>query len=126
MLKYKLLLYICIGLNISVMAQQTSENIKSVNSLEDKVYGLSLLWSEVKYNFVNIDRLDFDVDSLYRETMKKVLVTTNDVDYYKELSNFLRSFKDAHTELLDMPDSGMEDIDYPKYSTKRFVINSIL
>ena len=67
MLKYKLLLYICIGLNISVMAQQTSENIKSVNSLEDKVYGLSLLWSEVKYNFVNIDRLDFDVDSLYRE-----------------------------------------------------------
>lgn len=83
MLKYKLLLYICIGLNISVMAQQTSENIKSVNSLEDKVYGLSLLWSEVKYNFVNIDRLDFDVDSLYRETMKKVLVTTNDVDYYK-------------------------------------------
>lgn len=47
MLKYKLLLYICIGLNISVMAQQTSENIKSVNSLEDKVYGLSLLWSEV-------------------------------------------------------------------------------
>ena len=93
MLKYKLLLYICIGLNISVMAQQTSENIKSVNSLEDKVYGLSLLWSEVKYNFVNIDRLDFDVDSLYRETMKKVLVTTNDVDYYKELSNFLRSFK---------------------------------
>ena len=66
MLKYKLLLYICIGLNISVMAQQTSENIKSVNSLEDKVYGLSLLWSEVKYNFVNIDRLDFDVDSLYR------------------------------------------------------------
>ena len=120
MLKYKLLLYICIGLNISVMAQQTSENIKSVNSLEDKVYGLSLLWSEVKYNFVNIDRLDFDVDSLYRETMKKVLVTTNDVDYYKELSNFLRSFKDAHTELLDMPDSGMEDIDYPKYSTKRF------
>ena len=31
---------------ISIQAQS---KIKSTNTLEDKIYGLSLLWSEVKY-----------------------------------------------------------------------------
>lgn len=56
-----LFLMFFILLSISVQAQS---KIKSVNTLEDKIYGLSLLWSEVKYNFVNIDRLDFNLDSL--------------------------------------------------------------
>lgn len=112
--------YICVilTLNTRVMAQQQNDNCKSVNTLEEKIYGLSLLWSEIKYNFVNIDRLNFDVDSLYRETLQRVLITRNDIEYYKELEMFLVNFNDAHTQLLDMPDSGYEDIDYPKYATK--------
>lgn len=49
--------YICVilTLNTRVMAQQQNDNCKSVNTLEEKIYGLSLLWSEIKYNFVNID-----------------------------------------------------------------------
>lgn len=101
---------------LSVFPQTISE--KSINTLEDKIYGLSLLWSEVKYNFVNIDRLDFDLDSLYRETMKRVIDTEDDVAYYKELDRFLNCLNDAHTNLFDYPDSGYEETDYPNYGTK--------
>lgn len=101
------------------MSAQTVSPMPSVNTLEDKVYGLSLLWSEMKYNFVNIDRLDFDLDSLYRETMKRVIDTKDDIAYYKELDRFLNSLNDAHTNLFDYPDSGYEETDYPNYGTKR-------
>ena len=80
-----LFLMFFILLSISVQAQS---KIKSVNTLEDKIYGLSLLWSEVKYNFVNIDRLDFNLDSLYRATLERVIKTEDDVAYYKEISCF--------------------------------------
>lgn len=102
-------------LPVSIQAQS---QIKSINTLEDKIYGLSLLWSELKYNFVNIDRLGFDLDSLYRETMKRVINTKDDVSYYKELDCFLNRFNDAHTNLFDYPDSGYEETDYPNYGTK--------
>ncbi len=57
------------SLNINGIAQQQAPRAESVNTLENEVYDLSLLGSEIKYNFVNIDRLDFDGDSLYQETM---------------------------------------------------------
>lgn len=103
-------------LPISVRSQS---EVKSINTLEDKIYGLSLIWSEVKYNFVNIDRLNFDLDSLYRETMKRVIDTKDDIAYYKELDRFLNCLNDAHTNLFDYPDSGYEETDYPNYGTSR-------
>lgn len=108
-----------IGLLLSVgLPARSSAAPKSVNTLEDKIYGLSLIWSEVKYNFVNIDRIDFDLDSLYRETMKRVIDTEDDVAYYRELSRFLNRMNDAHTELFDFPESGHLETDYPNYGTK--------
>lgn len=103
-----------------VLAQEPSAEPESVNTTEDKVYALSLLWSEIKYNFVHIDHLDFDVDSLYRATMQRVLETKNDREYYKELHRFLRAFNDAHTNLMSYPDSGDDGTDYPKYGTRLF------
>lgn len=111
-----LFLMFFILLSISVQAQS---KIKSVNTLEDKIYGSSLLWSEVKYNFVNIDRLDFNLDSLYRATLERVIKTEDDVAYYKEISCFLNRLNDAHTSLFDIPDFGCEETDYPNYGTKR-------
>ncbi len=43
-----LVLFIMIPISI-----QAQSKIKSINTLEDKIYGLSLLWSEVKYNFLS-------------------------------------------------------------------------
>ena len=73
-----------ISFSMEIFSQNKTD--RSINTLEEKIYGLSLIWSEVKYNFVNIDNLDFDLDSLYRETMKRVIETQDDVAYYKELS----------------------------------------
>lgn len=112
------LLFICLSYGLNATSQTTDKKLESVNTLEDKIYGLSLLWSEIKYNFVHIDRLNLDVDSLYRATMSRVVETKNDVEYYKELNRFLVSFNDAHTQLLSIPESGYEMIDYPKYGTQ--------
>jgi len=43
-----------------------SNKIPSTLSNNDKVYALSSFWSETKYNFAFIDRLPFDLDSLYQ------------------------------------------------------------
>ena len=65
----------------------------------EKAETLSLLWSEVKYNFVFIDRIDFDIDSLYHAYMSKVLASKDDVEFMDLLSMFMASFGDGHTEL---------------------------
>lgn len=112
---YFIIIFVSYVMRLS--AQNTS--VDSLNSLEEKVYGLSLVWSEIKYNFVNIDRLDFDLDSLYKETLKRVINTKDDISYYKEISYFLNKLNDAHTDLFDYPESGYEEVDYPNYGTER-------
>lgn len=72
-------------------------------SVADKVFGLSKVWSEVKYNFVNIDHLNVDLDTLYNETIRKVLNTKNDEEYYDVIQNFLAAMNDGHTELSGRP-----------------------
>lgn len=66
---------------------------------EEKLFWLSQIWSEIKYNFVNIDQLTFDLDSLYRTLIPEVLSTTNDFEYYQTLSKFTASLKDGHTQV---------------------------
>lgn len=106
--------------NSNSYAQERPTVPSSVNTVEDKVYALSLLWSEIKYNFVHIDQVNFDIDSLYRATMRRVLKTENDQDFYKEIDRFLVKFKDGHTELVIRPESGEENTDYPRYGTALF------
>lgn len=68
-------------------------------SKEDKLYYYSMLWSEMKYNFAHIDKIDFNIDSLYKSNIKKVLNTKTDLEYYKLLDRFLAKFKDGHTQI---------------------------
>jgi len=68
---------------------------------EEKQYWLSQVWSETKYNFVNIDKLKFNLDSLYKTYIPKVLATENDFEYYRVLQNFLASLNDAHSQVVD-------------------------
>lgn len=74
-----------------------------IYSLEDKIVALSTIWSEVKYNFVNIDLLDFDLDSLYRVTLEKAVDTKNDAEFFKELERFLGALNDGHTQITRRP-----------------------
>jgi C-terminal processing protease CtpA/Prc len=65
-----------------------------------KVYWLSQIWSETKYNFVNVDRLKFNLDSLYKSFIPKVLATQNDFEYFKTLQQFMASLHDGHSEVV--------------------------
>ncbi len=68
---------------------------------EEKLYWLSQIWSEIKYNFVNIDQLDFDLDSLYKTLIPEVLSSTNDYEYYQVLKKFTATLNDGHSQVSD-------------------------
>jgi carboxyl-terminal processing protease len=65
----------------------------------EKVYWLGQIWSEIKYNFVNIDRIKFDLDSLYKSYIPLILSTKNDYEYYKTLKQFTANMHDGHTQV---------------------------
>lgn len=67
----------------------------------EKLYGLSQVWSETKYNFVNIDQLKFNLDSLYKSFIPLVLATKNDYEYYQVLKKFMANLHDGHSQVLD-------------------------
>jgi carboxyl-terminal processing protease len=74
-------------------------NNKIPNTLrnKDKIYALSQFWSETKYNFAFIDRLPFDLDSLYQSYIPKILATHTDYDFYDQMELFAASLKDLHS-----------------------------
>lgn len=79
-----------------------SESLASDYSEElgpaDKLAGLSLLWSEGRYNFANFDLVpDLDWDAHYRDTIPRVLAATTTVDYYQELRRFYAALNDGHS-----------------------------
>jgi carboxyl-terminal processing protease len=66
---------------------------------DEKLYWLSQEWSEIKYNFVNIDRIKFNLDSLYKSFIPLVLSTKNDFEYYRTLQKFMAYMRDGHSEV---------------------------
>ena len=72
------------------------------NTLSDyeKLYALSLFWSEAKYNFAFVEKIKFDLDSLYNSYISKILATTNDYEFYDQMKLFASSFKDGHTNVV--------------------------
>ena len=76
---------------------------------DEKIEALSRVWAEVKYNFAYIDYVDFDIDSLYRATLPRVIASKNDVEFMDELRRFMVCFNDGHT-----------NVGYPSYNWSRF------
>ena len=66
---------------------------------EQKLYALSLFWSEVRYNFAFIDKLSFDWDSLYQAYIPKILDTKDDYEFYDQMQLFATTLKDGHTNV---------------------------
>ena len=67
---------------------------------EEKLAGLSLLWSEAKYNFVNFDLVPaLDWDSLYVATIPQVLATTSTEAYYRVLTGMVAQLHDGHSNV---------------------------
>ena len=69
-------------------------------SIEEKVYGLSIIWKEAEYNFVfwnNLKNLNWD--NAYREALPRVLNTKDIREYYLELMRFISLLRDGHTDV---------------------------
>lgn len=68
--------------------------------VEDKLAGLSLLWSEAKYNFANFDLVpELDWDAEYRAMIPRVMASENTYEYYRLLQAFVAKLKDGHANV---------------------------
>lgn len=72
---------------------------------DERIAGLSLLWSEAKYNFVNFDLVrTLDWDAAYRTYLPKVGAPQTRYAYYNLLREFMALLKDGHTDV-SLPES---------------------
>ena len=73
-------------------------------SENEKIAGLSKLWSEIKYNFVNFDVApDVNIDSLYFTYLPKVRHSASTKEYYLVLSEMAAALRDGHTNVYMPP-----------------------
>src|SRR3954447_10084519 len=78
-----------------LMATPYRENLSD----EEKLAGLSRVWSEVRYNFANFDLIpDVDWDALYLAAIPRVISTKSTFDYYKVLIALVAKLRDGHTD----------------------------
>ena len=67
-------------------------------SENEKIAGLSKLWSEIKYNFVNFELVpDVNWDSLYVAYIPIIKKTKSTFEYYRTLEKLCAHLKDGHT-----------------------------
>jgi carboxyl-terminal processing protease len=67
---------------------------------DDRVAGLSRIWSEATFGFVYFDRLPgLDWDALYLSYLPKVRAASSTTEYYKVLTRFVAQLKDGHTSV---------------------------
>ena len=73
---------------------------KPVLSEEEKVAGLSKIWSEARLNFPFFGRIDVDWDAEYMAFLPQVRAAKNTEDYYRVLARFVAILRDGHTRLV--------------------------
>jgi len=104
-----------------------SQSLQDEISTEEKIYGLSKVWSEVKYNFAFMDKVNFDIDSLYKSLIPKALEARDNKEYISVLRDFLRPFNNQKTLVtvnqwywneIDLPPIDIEVVS-EKYYVKR-------
>lgn len=96
-------LLISILLTLSFLLKGQVEFPKNL-SMQEKLFRLGVIHSEVKQNFVNFDKLEFFWDSLYKQSIVEVINTQNDWEYYLVLKKFMAKLKDGHTQIVaDIP-----------------------
>jgi C-terminal processing protease CtpA/Prc len=65
---------------------------------DERLAGLALLWSEVKYNFANFDLVpDLDWDAAFRRAIPGVRAASDTLAYYRELQRLSAVLRDGHT-----------------------------
>lgn len=67
--------------------------------MNEKIAGLSLLWSKAKYNFVHFNHANIDWNKQYFDYLNLVTQTKSTAEYYNLLIKFYASLKDGHTNV---------------------------
>ena len=98
-------------------------------SIQEQIYGVSLIWNEAKYNFAfwNV-RKNIDWDAEYQKLLNKVTKPMELLDYYLELSRFVSLLNDGHTHI-DFPKEVSKDfmalpVKIKNYSGKHIITNT--
>lgn len=69
-------------------------------SVEKRLYGLSLVWSEIKYGFPHFDKVpELDWNQAYQETIPQVIAAENTLSYYRVLKRLVARLKEGHTHI---------------------------
>ena len=83
-----------------LMADSGFRSPYTANLSEDqKIAGLTLLWSQAKYNFVNFDHVDINWDQTYLDYLPRIRATTSTAAYYRVLQRFYAALHDGHTNV---------------------------
>ena len=79
---------------------QSQNSERSIITKEQKLFNLSLIWQEINYNFPYLYESGINWDSLYMKTIPRVLNSTSNAEYYKELKKFISIFHEGHTMVI--------------------------
>jgi carboxyl-terminal processing protease len=111
-MRFTISICLVICLIVPSIAQESSSQKALTN--EEKIYGLSLLWKEVSYNFAYFEQVpEIDWDKTYQVYIPKVIATKSIIEYYDVLKQFLALLKCGHTRIIP-PQEYREYFDEPK------------
>ena len=66
----------------------------------EKIYGFSLFWREVSYNFAHWETAgDLDWDQAYQDFLPAIMASENDFEYYRTMQRFCALLRDGHTNV---------------------------
>lgn len=78
-----------------------------------RIAGLSLFWSEAKYNFVHFDHVpQLDWDQAYLDFLPQVIAANDIRAYYQVLMRFAPLLRDGHTNIY--PPEALRDVFYAR------------
>lgn len=93
----KLVIFLLAVLGASAMSAQ---NLPNTLTPEQKLVGLSTLWSEAKYNEAFFDNIgEAKWDSAYRAFIKPVMESPDDYRYARQLQRFCALLRDGHSRV---------------------------
>ena len=91
---------ICIPINwttLNYLDYVPRERFPRAGNSEKRLLGLSRLWAGIQRNFVFMDRVKLDWDSLYVAMIPQVMTAQNDWEYTRLLQKMAASVHDGHT-----------------------------
>lgn len=95
----------------------------------EMIYGLTKLYSEIKYNYGMFNRNPFDLEKVFKDSLVELYKVNTKWDYYKILCKFVNNCNDPHSYvkfpngLLDEENIGILPFDI-KLIDDRWYINS--